>query len=194
MQIQQLNRRVNEVTEQNNGDFVLPPPSGDVSTLIDVLSWPNDSGRGAAQPNRAGQLGVQRDNRSLWVSQSAAVGDWKRFGDWQKEWRVFAPNVEIPSEALLHLGTISEPTSVKSLFFATAFTTTGSTIEVSVFAGAELIGQATIESGAFTASCPCLVPNEIIPVGTKLSVAVVNDGYGAGTHLGLDVILQCHYQ
>ncbi len=194
MQIQQLNRRINEVAEQNDGDFVLPPPSGNVSTVIDVLSWPSDGGRGSAQPNRAGQLGVQRDNRSLWVSQSAAVGDWKRFGDWQKEWRIYQPTEELPAEAMLHLGTLSEPTSVKSLYFAIAATSAGSTVELSVFAGAELLGQAVIESNAFTASCPCLVPNEVIPDGTRLSVAIVNDGYGTGQHLGLDVILQCRYQ
>jgi hypothetical protein len=70
MQIQQLWRAV---TGGQGGTIIVP---GGGTGFQDVLSWANETARLVTAAKRPGQLGVQLDDLSIWVSSSTSAGDW----------------------------------------------------------------------------------------------------------------------
>lgn len=63
--------------------------------LQDVMSFADASARVSAAARRSGQLGVQLDNRTLWISRTSAVGDWA----------LYPPTPDIPTNRLVFLAT-----------------------------------------------------------------------------------------
>jgi len=54
---------------------ITAPPEG----LRDVPTWADAAARASVKPQRVGQLGVQRSDASIWISDSTDVGDWSQF-------------------------------------------------------------------------------------------------------------------
>jgi len=77
MQVQEINRRLNESLGLEPGDFLVIPEGG--SSGGDVLTWANPAARGAVKPSRAGQLGVERSTQTIWIAQSTTIGDWEEY-------------------------------------------------------------------------------------------------------------------
>jgi Calcineurin-like phosphoesterase len=61
---------------QSNPDGGYNVPSDGVR---DVAVWADAPARGALLPSRAGQLGVQLGDDTIWIAQSTAAGDWASF-------------------------------------------------------------------------------------------------------------------
>lgn len=74
MQIQQLWRYV---TEGSGGTLSFLPGSG--SSILSLALWGTALLRSQTKPSYAGQLGVQLSDKSLWISNTAALGDWSEF-------------------------------------------------------------------------------------------------------------------
>lgn len=54
--------------------------AGDITVgLQDVLYWATEANRGAVEPTRVGQLGVQGSDSTIWIAQSTTAGDWVPF-------------------------------------------------------------------------------------------------------------------
>jgi len=84
MQIQQINRIVREHHDENYADddvdFIAIP--GNSSNIAPgVLTWDTPEDQPGVEPNRKGQLGVEISSQSVWIAQSTATGDWKKFAD-----------------------------------------------------------------------------------------------------------------
>lgn len=77
MMIQQLASRIAELEGVEDESVIHVPTGG--TDLIDVPTWANAAARGAVAPRRAGQLGVQRSDGTIWIAQSADTGDWEPF-------------------------------------------------------------------------------------------------------------------
>jgi len=43
-----------------------------------TVTWPDDTARASTVPNFIGQVGIQRSDKSTWVSQSLTAGDWAK--------------------------------------------------------------------------------------------------------------------
>lgn len=78
MQVQQLNRRINNVAGLPSEDYVEVPGSSP-DNARDVATWANGDARGGIRPRWTGQLGVERENGSVWIGQSTTPGDWQEF-------------------------------------------------------------------------------------------------------------------
>lgn len=78
MQIQQLNRRVNELEGVSDEDYIFVP-GGDTADSFGVAIWADATARGAKKPARSGQLGVEISTQTVWIAQSTTTGDWEEF-------------------------------------------------------------------------------------------------------------------
>lgn len=76
MQIQQLARKLNELLEIDDGNDIVTIPGPGLEIAEDVASWADATARGSKVPTRAGQLGVQLSDSSVWAAGSTTVGDW----------------------------------------------------------------------------------------------------------------------
>jgi hypothetical protein len=78
MQVQQLNRRINDLAGINELDYV-EAPSNDPNAAHDVATWATPAARGGVKPSWAGQLGVERSTGTVWIAHSTNTGDWQEF-------------------------------------------------------------------------------------------------------------------
>lgn len=65
--------RVTMLAMQSNPDGGYSVPSDGVR---DVAIWANPTARALVAPTRTGQIGVQISDKTLWLADSTAVGDW----------------------------------------------------------------------------------------------------------------------
>lgn len=78
MQVQQLNRRINDLEGIHELDYV-EAPSSDPNAAHDVATWAAPGDRGTVRPSWAGQLGVERSTGTVWIARSMNTGDWEEF-------------------------------------------------------------------------------------------------------------------
>jgi hypothetical protein len=190
MQCQQIYRQLLELAGEGDG-FYVKAPTGSPEEIRDVKIWPNAVTGGAIVPNYTGQLGVRFDTQSIYISQSTDAGDWQEYRSrWQKEYKPVAEGVEVPANETVTLGFLFEDSAVKTIFISSAGGT-DSEVQVSVFAGATLLGVLTIPDGSDWATMICIVPDTVFDQGTRLTAEIINASFGSGDREGLDVILEC---
>lgn len=78
MALQELNARVNTLLGIPN-EGVVSVPGGSVALAQDVATWTDAAARSAVIPKRAGQLGVQLSDDTIWIAQSMVAGSWQEF-------------------------------------------------------------------------------------------------------------------
>ncbi|CAB4155448.1 hypothetical protein UFOVP672_12 [uncultured Caudovirales phage] len=76
MVVQEINRKVVALTEGDDGTVLWVPAAG---AYYDVYTWADATARAAKVPNRAGQLGVQLDDSSVWIATGTLAGNWSLF-------------------------------------------------------------------------------------------------------------------
>jgi hypothetical protein len=204
MQIQQVNRRVNELAGINDGVDYVQPPVGPPEEQRDVKVWADASLRGTVLPQWTGQLGVELSTQSLWIAQSVAVGNWRQYlPHWQLAFMPYAEDEEVPLDEQAHLGLLAQDTTIYRIFVATfgelmgeldvtLFTDPGVVLLGSLPVGAVPVGSLTIPLGWAWAEV-VLNPPFTLPKGSRLSAAVVNDTFGTppANRMGLQVVLEC---
>lgn len=77
MTVQEIDGRLRAL-EGLPAEGVISVPGSSVALAQDVATWADAAARSAVVPKRAGQLGVQLDNDTVWIAQSTAAGDWQQ--------------------------------------------------------------------------------------------------------------------
>jgi hypothetical protein len=186
MQIQQVNRRLDQHTGENNG--ILIPPPGSTNTQ-DVLTWGNTSARAAVTAARAGQLGVQLDSGDVYEARSKGPGDWFRVGGgrWEKEWCVFRSGEEIAPATARFVAALAEETTVGKMFAYTHVPVTGDSVDLTLRVGTREIGAISLGIGEQFASIDSEVPDLVFPAGTVLLLDLTTSTYPGGNNKGLTI-------
>ena len=110
MQVLQLYRAV---TGGAGGSVIIP--LGGVSAQ-DVAAWADDAARATIIPKRVGQLGVQIDTRTIWISTATNAGQWQQ---------VTASPLETKSLRLGFLADAGDPTNGNAALANSLFTAQG---------------------------------------------------------------------
>lgn len=187
MQIQQINRRLEQHTGENANGILIPPP-GSTNTQ-DVPTWGNTAARAAVTAARAGQLGVQLDTGDVYEARSKSPGDWFRVGGgrWEKEWCLFRKTEEIVSGSGIFTAVLPEETTVGKMFAYTHAPVTEDSVDLTLRVGTLEIGTVSIDVGQQFVIIDSEIPDIIFPAGAVVLLELVNNTYPGGNNKGLTV-------
>lgn len=186
MQIQEAAQRIDALEGVDSA--VIVPEGG--SGIEDTQTWANAAARAAALPARAGQVGVQLDNTSVWRALSTDVGDWGETGRWQKEYFPFGIEGDaVPAVEGKTLTYLSEDTAIKSIFWMIGGSDPDS-YTISVHAGDVLLLTFNPIGGNLQGTDATEIPNTMIPAGTIISLTVENPSTSPGG-IDLVIVLNC---
>jgi hypothetical protein len=77
-----LDRLLMQVQQINRGLLALGGEAGppvEIGAGTGTLTWANAAARAAVLPIFAGQVGIERETQTLWIAETATVGDWREF-------------------------------------------------------------------------------------------------------------------
>ena len=187
MQIQQVDKKVDDLAA--GGDVTPVTPDGGAS----ALSWENAAARSSVKPLKAGQLGVQISDQTLWISQSATLGDWalsSTFGKFVVSGRAYLVDESIDTNRTgVWWGGMPAAAKVAKVFVCCNTASDDTDIDFVVKAAGVTLASGTLLQDTTFKIVDCVIPSTEIAVGARLTVDVTIGSGGSSRPTGLDVTL-----